>query len=129
MKLRGNILIFTQWSYRDGLIQAYTLPYVKIIRDILSPDNKIIVVTAEKDQLGIRAGELPGINAEWSPLNIKIFPLAYKRFGWQKFVTYSRHFFKLLRLVRREKIDIIHAFCMPAGSFAYLLCLDRKSVV
>ena len=46
-----NILIITYWSYKDALIQTYTLPYVKVIRENLSDDQKIYLVTLEQDSL------------------------------------------------------------------------------
>jgi hypothetical protein len=122
MKLKGNILIFTQWSYKDALIQTYTLPYVKIIRKILSPAYRIIIVTAEKSNMVLTEAEQKNLNEYWSLFNIRLFSLAYKRFGWKKFFIYGKHFLKLYSLIKREDIKIIHAFCMPAGSLAYLLC-------
>ena len=44
MKLDGNILVFTQWSFKDALVQTYTLPYAAIIRKIISPERKIILL-------------------------------------------------------------------------------------
>ena len=43
MKLKGNILVLTQWSFKDALIQTYTLPYVEILREIIPTERKIFV--------------------------------------------------------------------------------------
>lgn len=129
MKLQGNILIFTQWSYKDALIQTYTLPYGKIIREILPKRFKIIIVTAEKENISLTTDELADINNNWAEQNISLYPLEYKKFGWKKFITYVGHFIKLTRLIKKEKINIIHAFCMPAGSIAYLLCKMTGSIL
>lgn len=129
MKLQGNILIFTQWSYKDALIQTYTLPYVKIIREILPKRFKIIIVTAEKENMLLTTGELLDIKNKWTEQNISLYPLEYKKFGWKKFTTYIGHFIKLTRLIKKEKINIIHSFCMPAGSIAYLLYKITGSIL
>ncbi|HLF46454.1 MAG TPA: glycosyltransferase [Chitinophagaceae bacterium] len=120
-KLNGNLLILTQWSYKDALVQTATLPYVRMIRELLSPAYKIIIVTAEKKQIALTHDELVQVNKEWSALNISVYPQAYKKFGLEKFIIYLGHFQKLFQLIKRENITIIHAFCTPAGSIAYLL--------
>ena len=49
----GNILVFTQWSFKDALVQTYTLPYVNIIRKIIAPDRKIFLVTSEQENIAL----------------------------------------------------------------------------
>jgi hypothetical protein len=121
MSFRGNILIITQWSFKDALVQTYTLPYVHIIRKIISPDRKIILITAEQPQVALTEQELNEINTEWAAKNMRLVAQPYKRFGWRKMVAAARNLTLLLSLVKKEKIKIIHAFCTPAGSIAYLL--------
>ena len=121
-KLKGNLIILTQWSYKDALIQSATLPYLRIIREILPKQFRIILVTAEKKQIALTRNELFIINQEFSNQNISVYPLAYKKFGIKKFIVYIGHFLKLSRLIKKEDIKIIHAFCMPAGGIGYLLC-------
>ena len=36
---KGNVLVLTYWSYKDALIQTYTLPYVRIIQKNLGTNN------------------------------------------------------------------------------------------
>ena len=53
MKLTGNILVLTQWSFKDALIQTYTLPYVEILRETIPASRKIFVVTAEQEKKSV----------------------------------------------------------------------------
>ena len=58
MKTTGHILVFTQWSFKDALVQTYTLPYVDLIREIIPLDIKIFLVTAEQQQIALDAEEV-----------------------------------------------------------------------
>ena len=62
MKREENILVFTQWSFKDALVQTYTLPYVTIIRKIISADSKIVLVTAEQPHIALSNNEPEEIN-------------------------------------------------------------------
>jgi len=121
MRPAGNILVFTQWSFKDALVQTYTLPYVDIIREIISPDRKIILVTAEQEQIALSTDEIAQINKEWVNRNMQLLPEPYKRFGLTKMLKATGNLARLLRVIKQEKIKTIHAFCTPAGSIAYVL--------
>ena len=121
MKQVGNILIFTQWSFKDALIQTYTLPYVNIIRQIISPDRKIFLVTSEQEQIALTNEEISQLNQDWKKKNMQLIPEPYKRFGVKKMLSAAGNLSKLIRVIKKEKIKIIHALCTPAGSIAYLL--------
>ena len=121
MKTAGNILVFTQWSFKDALVQTYTLPYIDIIRDIISPERKIILVTAEQPHIALSKDEAHQINKDWERRNMQLLPEPYKRFGLKKLVASAGNLSRLIRVIKKEKIKTIHAFCTPAGSIAYLL--------
>ena len=116
-----NILVFTQWSFKDALIQTYTLPYVDIIRKIVSPERKIFLVTAEQQQITLTKGEVEEINREWADKNMQLLAQPYKRFGLKKIIATVGDLFSWYRLIRREKIRTIHAICTPAGGIAFIL--------
>ncbi|TAL43692.1 MAG: glycosyltransferase [Chitinophagaceae bacterium] len=122
MKLQGNILILTQWSFKDALVQTYTLPYVDIIRKVLPEGRKIIVVTAEQQHISMSQVELNALNEEWEKKNMQLFAQEYKKFGWRKLLSGFSQLFRLYQLIKKEKISVIHAFCTPAGGMGYLLC-------
>jgi glycosyltransferase involved in cell wall biosynthesis len=121
MKLEGNILILTQWSFKDALVQTYTLPYISIIREIVSLDIKIILVTSEQPVIALNKKEIEAINKEWKIKNLQIVAQSYRKFGLQKVIATAGQLFSLYRIIKKEKIKIIHAFCTPAGGIAYLL--------
>jgi len=121
MKREGNILVFTQWSFKDALVQTYTLPYINIIREIISPGRKIILVTAEQPHIALSKEEAEQVNRDWKSRNMQLLPEPYKRFGLKKLIASAGNLSKLIGVIKKEKIKIIHAFCTPAGSIAYLL--------
>ena len=57
MSAAKNILILTQWSFKDPLIQAYTLPHVKIIAKQIPEGSKIYLVTFEQQGLKMQEDE------------------------------------------------------------------------
>jgi len=121
MKPAGNILVFTQWSFKDALVQTYTLPYVDIIREIIPIDKKIFLVTAEQPHIALNSDETIQINKEWEKRNMHLLSEPYKRFGIKKMLAATGNLAKLIRFIKKEKIKTIHAFCTPAGSIAYML--------
>ena len=121
MKPAGNILVFTQWSFKDALVQTYTLPYVDIIREIVPLDKKIFLVTSEQKQIALNDDETAQVNKDWEKRNMQLLPEPYKRFGAKKMFAAGKNLLRLRQIIKNEKIKTIHAFCTPAGSIAYLL--------
>jgi glycosyltransferase involved in cell wall biosynthesis len=117
----GNILILTQWSYKDALVQTYTLPYVRIIRNIVPAERKIFLVTAEQQPIALDEKEIASVNSAWKEMNMQLVALPYKKFGWRKMINSFGQLLSLASLVKKKGIKTIHAFCTPAGSIAYLL--------
>jgi len=116
-----NVLILTHWSYRDALVQTYTIPYVKIIRRILTAEHKLIVVTSEQPQLALEPKELENINKLWSSENMALVAMPYERMGIKKIIKTVAHIYHLYHVIRAQRIATIHCFCTPAGSIGYLL--------
>jgi len=121
MKNENNILVFSQWSFKDALIQTYTLPYVDIIRNIISPEIKIFVVTAEQPEIALTKEEIGEVNKQWAAKNMQLLAQPYKRFGLKKIMAAIGDIFSWCKLIKKEKIKTIHAVCTPAGGIAYLL--------
>jgi glycosyltransferase involved in cell wall biosynthesis len=115
-KNKENILVITYWEYNDALIQTYTLPYLKLISEIINSDSKIFLTTLEKSN-----------NAK-SAANNKIFNISfkYRKFGILGLIMWIKILFKLLILIRKEKITTIHTWCTPAGAIGYILSLITK---
>lgn len=117
----GNILVLTQWSFKDALVQTYTLPYVDIIRKIVATDRKIFLVTAEQEQVALTSAELEKLNNQWSQKNMQVLAQPYRKFGLKKIFASISNLYRLYKVIRKEKIKTIHAFCTPAGSIAWML--------
>lgn len=108
---KKNILVLTYWSFKDALIQTYTLPYVHQIADTIADENKIILLTLEKEA------------ENTFPLNkkIRVVGWLYKPLGIKAAWMWTKYIFKLVRIIRKEKIDTIHTWCTPAGMIGYIL--------
>jgi glycosyltransferase involved in cell wall biosynthesis len=119
--MQANILVLTHWSYKDALVQTYTLPYVQTIRNLLPLNYSITLVTSEQEHLALSPQEADVTNQQWKVQNMKLVALPYTRFGWKKMLKSVTELFALVKLIKREKIQVIHAFCTPAGSIGYVL--------
>lgn len=117
-----NILVITYWSFADALVQTYTLPYLKIMLGSLPPGSNIYLVTLEK-----KSG--PGATVEGYPA-ITNLPFHYMPFGFLASIAWFRNILTLRNVVKRYRIDFIHAFCTPAGMIGYLLsCISGKPLI
>src|SRR5690242_18387607 len=121
MRHEGNILILTQWSFKDALVQTYTLPYVSIIRSKLPAASRIFLVTYEQGKLALSRDDIGEVNNRWKNENMELVTLPYKRFGIKKLISVIGHISALVGLIKKNKIKLIHSFCTTAGSTAYIL--------
>jgi hypothetical protein len=121
MDNKKNILVLTYWDYNDALIQTYTLPYVKIISENLKANERIYLLTLNKNKKDI-VFEHP---------KIKILSLRYIPYGITAFFYYSWMLFFLWYFILIKKITHIHVWCTPAGVFGYLLSVltGRKLII
>ncbi len=115
-----NILVITQWGYREGLIQSYTLPYLKIIHAI-NPGATIYLVTQEKTGLEKNQNDLRTIKQELLAYNIVLVPEKYHRAGAAKYFFLAINFLKHLLFIFSKGVKHIHTFCTPAGGYGYIL--------
>lgn len=126
----NNILVVTQWGYEEGLIQSYTLPYLKIIHSI-TPESKIYLVTHEKRGLIKDKEKLRKIKEELKQYYIFLLPEKYHKAGIIKYILSSFGLVRHISFIIRKRVGFIHSFCTPAGSYAYLLArfTFRKLVI
>jgi glycosyltransferase involved in cell wall biosynthesis len=116
MRSKGeNILVLTYWPLQDALIRTYTLPYLRLIREEMGDQGRIILVTLEKNGAQHQFGYA---DEKW---NIEHLQLPYLPFGGKAILNWMKELFFLRRLVKRQKIDVIHAWCTPAGAIGYYL--------
>ncbi len=114
-KKNKNILVLTYWELGEGLIQAYTIPYLKIILE-QSVDH-ITLVTLEKKEHLSPSKNINGIE------KLDHFPLNYFPFGVKAMLKWFSYLFSLVRFIKKNDIDVIHCWCTPAGAIGYLLSI------
>lgn len=113
-----NVLVLTNWAYEDALIQAYTLPYVRMIRRCLSSDKKIWLLTREKNY---EYDKFQQINAKLNECNINWLPELCYEYGLKSWFSMFSQLIKLYLFCRKNEIEVIHIWCTPPGIIGYLL--------
>lgn len=108
-----NILILTYWSYNDALIQTYTLPYVKLIANNLGYDNKLFLLTLEKQGS-------PEIHTQGK---INFISRIYRPPGIRAALEWIVTIYRLAKIIKKNNISVIHAWCTPAGMIGYILAV------
>ena len=121
-----NVLILTYWSYSDALIQTYTLPYVRMIRRTISPESKLFLLTLEKSR-PISAEIAKSLARE----EITALPLPYFPFGIKALVFWFLTGFRLIGLIMKKRISVIHCWGTPPGAIGYILSVitGRKLIL
>jgi glycosyltransferase involved in cell wall biosynthesis len=117
--MKGNLLVLTYWSYRDALVQTYTLPYVRVMKQYCK--GKIYLVTLEQPQLPLTNDERKKITIQLATEGIVPIFLTYQPFGASAAAGWA---FKLLRLwwlIVTRGIRGIHTWCTPAGMIGVIL--------
>ncbi len=121
--MNKNILVLTYFSFKDALIQTYTLPYVRIIRKTIPPSSKITLFTLEKDNLSLSYSEEKKIKDSLSREGINWIHFCYVPFGAKAIVKWMLILPWLWFFVLRTKIDFIHCWATPAGAVGFCLSL------
>ena len=132
MRKPRTILVVTYWSYRDPLIQTYTLPYLKQINEIVPSGSNIYLLTFEQDKFKIDTnnGHLQNIEDELKEHNISLIRFKYLKRGM---LAYFKIVFNLVYLIYFcfvKRITDIHCWCMPGGAIGYILSIfTRKPLI
>lgn len=108
MKKVNNILFITQWQFNDALVQTYTLPYVKIIKE-LSVFNKLVLIVFNKHNSKIN---------EFNWEGVKVIELPFEYITFSDFYSIYRY---IKKIVIAENITHLHPWCTTAGTFGMLL--------
>ncbi|MFK7899757.1 MAG: hypothetical protein AB8B61_03255 [Cyclobacteriaceae bacterium] len=116
-----SILVLTSWSLKEGLIQAYTLPYLSIIQSITGLSTRFFLSTLEKKACALSDKEQQAYKGGLKKKNVFWKPNKYNPFGLRSMINMLRLFINLVILIKREKITVIHAICTPSGMLGYLL--------
>ncbi|MEE9372241.1 MAG: hypothetical protein V3V00_04235 [Saprospiraceae bacterium] len=127
----NNILILTFWSYKEGLIQTYTLPYLKQISRVTTEQScKIYLVTLEKETYKLSDKEKQQAELLLKNDRIELVTFTYHRFGILSLLKWVYILFYLLWFIVFKRVKFIHAFCTPAAAPASILAtLTRRKLV
>jgi glycosyltransferase involved in cell wall biosynthesis len=129
MGRRKNILIVTHWGYEEGLIQSYTLPYLRIIHQVL-PESRVFLITHEKNKLEQNKDKLKRIADDLRNDHITLIPERYHPAGVVKYLLAGVSLLKHIWLILTQRIGYVHSFCTPAGSYAWFLSkLTNSSLI
>ncbi|MFN8712697.1 MAG: glycosyltransferase [Bacteroidota bacterium] len=117
--MKGNLLVLTYWSYKDALVQTYTLPYVRVMKKYCS--GKIYLVTLEQPQLKLSREEKQKQTELLKAEGIVPVFLNYQPFGAKAALGWMLKLTRLWWLTMTCGIKGIHTWCTPAGMIGYLL--------
>lgn len=117
MKKPVNVLVLTYWSLPDALVQTYTLPYLRIIRENLPPGSSLYLLTLEKttEAASKKWGE------DLQQTGITWLPRRYYPFGFKAIAHWGILLLELCLHIRKNHIQYIHSWATPAGSAGYML--------
>ncbi len=118
-----NMLVLTYWSYKDALIQTYTLPYVRIIRKNIPKSSKIFLFTFEQSHLKMTSNEWKEEKEMLSSEGIYLLRFSYSHFGLIAIIKIILLIFRLLGVCIFKNISKINSWCTPAGAIGYLLSI------
>lgn len=120
--MKHSVLVITYWSFKDALIQTYTLPYVKMIRENIPAKSKIFLFTREQAHFKMSYEEWLNTKATFKrKYNIVLLRSKYKKFGLAAQLQTLFIVFRLWVLSVFRGVKTIHTWCTPSGVLGYLL--------
>ncbi len=118
-----NILVLTYWSYKEGLIQTYTLPYVRMIRNNIPKNKKVYLFTLEKEELKLSPDERKAASKKLKEEGIIWMPFKYFPFGRAAYFKWMMLLPRLWFKIIFGGISHIHCWCTPPGMIGYILSI------
>ena len=123
MGLTNNIIILTYWSYKDPLVQTYTLPYVRIIGENLGSKSKVYLFTLEQDFHKMKKEDWETEKTKLLKENIHLIRFKYSNLGLKMMFKLIALIIYLYKTILVKKISTIHVWGTAAGSMGYLLSI------
>jgi glycosyltransferase involved in cell wall biosynthesis len=128
--MRKNILVLTYWSFKDALIQTYTLPYVRIIKKYLPEGSKLFLLTFEQENFKMTKQDWTNIKSQFKKEDIYLIRFQYNGFGIKAIFLFPIVILRLFFIANFKKISYIHAWCTVAGAIGYFLSvITRKPLI
>ena len=120
-KRKHRIVVLTSWSYGEGLMHSYVLPYLKIMLELYSVEAPIHLLTLEKKSFSHTKSQKEAIKKELLAKGISWKPQNYYRFGFLACLQMLLTLVRFVFLIKKEKVTSIHAICTPSGMLGYFL--------
>ena len=120
-KAPKHILVLTYWSYKEALIQSYTLPYVRLMLKVMPEGSRVTLLTLEKADYPVNEDEQVKIRKELHEEGIHWLDSPYIPFSPKALLGWIFLFNRLKKWCRKEKVTHLHAWCTPAGGAGYVL--------
>ena len=126
-----NVVVLTYWSFKDALIQTYTLPYVRMIAENIPKGSKVYLYTLEKPHLKLTPEDKENFSQGLANHGIKWVRLRYLPFGFMAILYWTLMILKLTLTIFLQRISVIHCWCTPAGAIGYILSVltGRKLII
>jgi len=126
-----NVVVLTYWSFKDALIQTYTLPYVRMIAEYIPKGSKVYLYTLEKPHLKLVPEEKDKFSQSLAKQGIIWVRLRYLPFGLMAILYWTLMILKLTLTIFSHRISVIHCWCTPAGAIGYILSVltGRKLII
>ncbi len=116
-----NVLVITYWSYKEPLIQAAALPYLKMMHTSIGEEGSIHLITLEKPSLKLRPDEEAEARSMLQAQGITLLTRTYHKFGLKAMLAWGSNLLWILRYCKQHHIDILHAFGSPAATSAHVI--------
>ncbi len=115
-----RVLVITYWSYREPLVQNYTLPYIHLMLKILPKGSRISLITMEKPEQRLGGEQKREEVRKLANKGIDWTSGRYDRFGLSAAFRWGSVILRWVLKGRGEKgFDAVHAWGTPAGGPAY----------
>ena len=126
-----NVFIITYFSYKDGLTQAYTLPYILQLRELLPSSSKIHFTTLDQQHLALTREEKNQIKKDLNSKGIEITFFKWRGSGVSAGLSWIRRIAYLWGKILFGGYHVIHAWNTPSGVFGFILSIltGKKLVV
>lgn len=122
MKKEKNILVITYWPYNSGILNSYTLPYVRLIKKNISQKSKLFLFTLTPAGTDTHEN-FEKVKESFAQEGITLINHNYKPFGVAMLFRFTFIFLHLIYLTFRQKIDYIHCWCTPGGAIGYFISI------
>lgn len=123
MRKDRGVFVTTYFSYRDALIQAYTLPYVRMIRSRIDTGQHVYLLTVEQPSSAMTREEYNSVRESLKKEGINLLSITYGKFDLSFLLRLIPSLLIAVSIIITKRIGTIHSWCSSGGTIGYLLSL------